>query len=164
MTTSDFWRKFRCQPIQRHNHSTTRHLAKANGDFDSNSGRIRYEYLAIRVGRWLPRPLLCLLLFNLNVGEMGFRVAVGSYVVAEIGFARTQAVLAQPSAKQLVAQPYAVSVDDVSLAVCRDFGKASLHELCRVMGLPGKPESIGGADVESYCREGRIATPTQLQG
>ena len=35
--------------------------------------------------------------------------------------------------------------------------KPSLHELCRVMGLPGKPDGIGGADVERYCREGRIA-------
>ena len=25
------------------------------------------------------------------------------------------------------------------------------------MGLPGKPDGMGGADVESYCREGRIA-------
>jgi hypothetical protein len=35
--------------------------------------------------------------------------------------------------------------------------KSSLHELCRVMGLPGKPDGIAGADVERYCREGRIA-------
>jgi len=35
--------------------------------------------------------------------------------------------------------------------------KASLHELCRVMGLPGKPDGIAGADVEGYYREGRIA-------
>jgi predicted PolB exonuclease-like 3'-5' exonuclease len=25
------------------------------------------------------------------------------------------------------------------------------------MGLPGKPDDISGADVEKYCREGRIA-------
>ena len=35
-------------------------------------------------------------------------------------------------------------------------GKATLHEICRVMGLPGKPDSIDGADVEKYHREGRI--------
>ena len=35
-------------------------------------------------------------------------------------------------------------------------GKASLHELCRVMGLPGKPDGMGGGDVEKYYREGRI--------
>jgi 3'-5' exonuclease len=34
--------------------------------------------------------------------------------------------------------------------------KAGLHELCRVMGLPGKPDAISGADVDRYFREGRI--------
>jgi predicted PolB exonuclease-like 3'-5' exonuclease len=33
---------------------------------------------------------------------------------------------------------------------------ATLHELCRVMGLPGKPDGISGADVERYYRDGRI--------
>jgi 3'-5' exonuclease len=35
--------------------------------------------------------------------------------------------------------------------------KASLHELCRVMGLRGKLDGIAGADVERYYRERRIA-------
>jgi predicted PolB exonuclease-like 3'-5' exonuclease len=34
--------------------------------------------------------------------------------------------------------------------------RATLHELCRVMGLPGKPDGISGADVERYYRDGRI--------
>jgi predicted PolB exonuclease-like 3'-5' exonuclease len=34
--------------------------------------------------------------------------------------------------------------------------KAGLHELCRVMGLPGKPDAINGADVDRYFCEGRI--------
>jgi predicted PolB exonuclease-like 3'-5' exonuclease len=35
-------------------------------------------------------------------------------------------------------------------------GKTTLHELCRVMGLPGKPEGMNGAEVEKYYRDGRI--------
>ena len=35
-------------------------------------------------------------------------------------------------------------------------GKATLHETCRVMGLPGKPNGLSGGDVEQYYREGRI--------
>jgi predicted PolB exonuclease-like 3'-5' exonuclease len=35
-------------------------------------------------------------------------------------------------------------------------GKATLHELCRVMGLPGKPDGMSGAEVEKYYRDGRI--------
>ena len=35
-------------------------------------------------------------------------------------------------------------------------GKATLHELCRVMGLPGKPSGIHGGEVEKYYRDSRI--------
>jgi 3'-5' exonuclease len=35
-------------------------------------------------------------------------------------------------------------------------GRATLHEICRVMGLPGKPNGIDGAEVERYHREGKI--------
>jgi 3'-5' exonuclease len=35
-------------------------------------------------------------------------------------------------------------------------GKTTLHELCRVMGLPGKPSGIHGGEVEKYYRDGRI--------
>lgn len=35
-------------------------------------------------------------------------------------------------------------------------GKATLHELCRVMGLPGKPDGMSGSEVEKYYRDGRI--------
>src|SRR5262245_53984986 len=34
-------------------------------------------------------------------------------------------------------------------------GKATLHELCRVMGLPGK-EGMRGDEVEKYHRDGHI--------
>jgi predicted PolB exonuclease-like 3'-5' exonuclease len=35
-------------------------------------------------------------------------------------------------------------------------GKATLHELCRVMGLPGKPDGISGGEVEKYYRDEHI--------
>jgi predicted PolB exonuclease-like 3'-5' exonuclease len=35
-------------------------------------------------------------------------------------------------------------------------GKATMHELCRVMGLPGKPDGMSGGEVEKYHRDGRI--------
>ncbi len=34
--------------------------------------------------------------------------------------------------------------------------KATLHEICRVMGLPGKPDAIDGSEVYAYFRDGRI--------
>lgn len=35
-------------------------------------------------------------------------------------------------------------------------GKATLNELCKIMGLPGKPDGIDGGEVHRYFREGRI--------
>jgi 3'-5' exonuclease len=35
-------------------------------------------------------------------------------------------------------------------------GKATLHEISRVMGLPGKPKGFDGGEVERYFREGKI--------
>jgi 3'-5' exonuclease len=34
--------------------------------------------------------------------------------------------------------------------------KATLHELSGVMGLPGKPDGISGAEVEKYYHDGHI--------
>ena len=34
--------------------------------------------------------------------------------------------------------------------------KLTLHELCRAMGLPGKPSGISGEEVEKYYRNGHI--------
>jgi hypothetical protein len=34
--------------------------------------------------------------------------------------------------------------------------RATLHELSKMMGMPGKPDGISGADVERYYRKGRI--------
>src|SRR5262249_42638180 len=56
--------------------------------------------------------------------------------------------------------PYRYTEDAVDLCdVLSSFSsqaKATLHELCRVMGLPGKPGGISGAEVEKYYRDGRI--------
>ena len=75
---------------------------------------------------------------------------------------RYRAMVNGVSAPGLAMRPYfnrytedAVDLCDV-LASFSLQGKASLHELSRVMGLPGKPNEINGRDVERYYREGRI--------
>ena len=76
---------------------------------------------------------------------------------------RYRAMICGVAAPGLALRPYfnrytedAIDLCDV-LASFSPQNKASLHELCRVMGLPGKPDGISGADVEKYVREGRIA-------
>jgi 3'-5' exonuclease len=62
----------------------------------------------------------------------------------------------------LAARPYFHRYTDDAVDLCDVLSsfapgaKASLHELCRVMALPGKPDGINGADVDRYFCEGRI--------
>ena len=62
----------------------------------------------------------------------------------------------------LLARPYFHRYTDDAVDLCDVLSsfapgaKAGLHELCRVMGLPGKPDAFNGADVDRHFREGRI--------
>lgn len=76
---------------------------------------------------------------------------------------RYRAMVCGVPAPGLAARPYFNRYSEDAIDLCDVLssfstqGKVSLNELCRVMGLPGKPDDIDGADVERYCREGRIA-------
>jgi 3'-5' exonuclease len=65
------------------------------------------------------------------------------------------------SAPALCARPYfhrytedAIDLCDASLRLPRR--ERTLHEISRVMGLPGKPKGFDGGEVERYFREGKI--------
>jgi predicted PolB exonuclease-like 3'-5' exonuclease len=75
---------------------------------------------------------------------------------------RYRAMVNGVAAPGLAVRPYfnrytedAIDLCDV-LSSFSPQAKATLHELCRVMGLPGKPHGMSGGDVEKYYREGRI--------
>jgi 3'-5' exonuclease len=75
---------------------------------------------------------------------------------------RYRAMVHGVAAPGLSARPYfhryredAVDLCDV-LSSFSPQAKATLHELCRVMGLPGKPDGMTGAEVEKYYRDGHI--------
>jgi 3'-5' exonuclease len=75
---------------------------------------------------------------------------------------RYRAMINKVPAPGLALRPYfnrytedAVDLCDV-LSSFSPNSKATLDELSRIMGLPGKPDGIAGADVERYFREGRI--------
>jgi predicted PolB exonuclease-like 3'-5' exonuclease len=75
---------------------------------------------------------------------------------------RYRAMAHSVSAVGLSARPYFNRYSDDSMDLCDVLSsfspqaRATLHEISRVMGLPGKPESIDGSEVEKYFREGRI--------
>jgi predicted PolB exonuclease-like 3'-5' exonuclease len=75
---------------------------------------------------------------------------------------RYRAMVHGVAAPGLALRPYfnrytedAVDLCDV-LSSYSPQGKATLHELCRVMGLPGKPEGMSGEEVEKYYHDGHI--------
>src|SRR5262245_6015200 len=75
---------------------------------------------------------------------------------------RYRAMINQVPASGLSLRPYfhrytedAIDLCDV-LSSFSPHSKATLNEVSRVMGLPGKPDDIAGTDVERYFREGRI--------
>jgi predicted PolB exonuclease-like 3'-5' exonuclease len=75
---------------------------------------------------------------------------------------RYRAMVNGIAAPGLCARPYFNRYSGDALDLCDALSsfssqaKATLHELCRVMGLPGKPNGMSGSDVEQYFREGRL--------
>ena len=75
---------------------------------------------------------------------------------------RYRAMVHGVAAPGLAVRPYFHRYTDDAIDLCDVLssfsyqGKATLHELCRVMGLPGKPDGVSGAEVEKYFRDGRI--------
>jgi len=75
---------------------------------------------------------------------------------------RYRAMLHKVPAIGLSARPYFHRFTDDAIDLCDVLSsfapgaKSTLHELCRVMGLPGKPDGINGAEVDQYYRDGRI--------
>ncbi len=75
---------------------------------------------------------------------------------------RYRAMVHKVSAIGLSARPYFNRYTDDAMDLCDVLSsfspqaKATLHELCRVMGLPGKPEGIHGGEVQKYYLDGKI--------
>ena len=75
---------------------------------------------------------------------------------------RYRAMTHSVSALGLSARPYFNRYTDDATDLCDVLSsftpqaKCTLHELCRVMGLSGKPVGIDGGEVGKYFREGRI--------
>lgn len=76
---------------------------------------------------------------------------------------RYRAMVNGVAAPGLAMRPYFYRYSEDAIDLCdvlsafNSQGKATLHELCRVMGLPGKPSGIHGGEVEKLYRDGRIS-------
>jgi predicted PolB exonuclease-like 3'-5' exonuclease len=75
---------------------------------------------------------------------------------------RYRAMVNEVSAPGLSARPYFNRYTEDALDLCDVLAsfnpqcRASLDEISKVMGFPGKPDDIAGSEVESYFRDGKI--------
>jgi predicted PolB exonuclease-like 3'-5' exonuclease len=75
---------------------------------------------------------------------------------------RYRAMINEVSAPGLSARPYFNRYTEDALDLCDVLSsfaphtKASLNELSKIMGMPGKPDNIDGSEVEKYFLEGKI--------
>jgi predicted PolB exonuclease-like 3'-5' exonuclease len=75
---------------------------------------------------------------------------------------RYRAMVYGVAAPGLAARPYFHRYTEDAVDLCgvlssfSSQAKVTLHELCRVMGLPGKPDGMTGAEVEKYYRDGHV--------
>jgi 3'-5' exonuclease len=75
---------------------------------------------------------------------------------------RYRAMINEVSAPGLFFRPYFNRYTEDALDLCDVLSsfaphtKASLNELSRIMGMPGKPDNIDGSEVEKYFLDGKI--------
>jgi 3'-5' exonuclease len=68
------------------------------------------------------------------------------------------------SAPGLSARPYFNRYTDDALDLCDALSsfnpqaKATLDEISKIMGMPGKPDGMKGSEVAAYYRAGRISS------
>jgi 3'-5' exonuclease len=113
-----------------------------------------------------------------HIGERSEKALIGSFVdrIADLSpqlvtfngssfdlpVLRYRAMVHGIVAPGLASRPYFNRYTEDAIDLCDVLssfsfqGKATLHELCLVMGLPGKPDGMSGEDVEKYYRDGHI--------
>jgi predicted PolB exonuclease-like 3'-5' exonuclease len=97
-----------------------------------------------------------------RIAELAPQLVTFNGALFDLPVLRYRAIVRGVPAPGLSLRPYfhrftedAIDLCDV-LSSFSPQGKATLHELCRVMGLQGKPGGITGREVEQYYRDGRI--------
>jgi 3'-5' exonuclease len=115
---------------------------------------------APHVGERSERELIAA--FVNKIGELKPQLVTFNGSSFDLPVVRYRAMVHKVSAAGLSARQYFHRYTDDAVDLCDVLasftygGKATLHELCRVMGLPGKPDDIHGGEVDRYFREGRI--------
>jgi predicted PolB exonuclease-like 3'-5' exonuclease len=100
--------------------------------------------------------------FTAKIAELKPQLVTFNGNAFDLPVLRYRAMVHSVSAPGLSARQYFNRYTEDALDLCDALSsfsqqaKVSLHELSRVMGLPGKPDGLGGSEVERYYCERRI--------
>jgi 3'-5' exonuclease len=115
---------------------------------------------APHVGEWTERQLISA--FCDKIAELAPQLVTFNGNTFDLPVLRYRAMIHGISAPGLAVRPYfnrytedAVDLCDI-LSSFTPHAKASLNELSKIMGMPGKSKGIDGTDVERYFLEGKI--------
>jgi 3'-5' exonuclease len=96
-----------------------------------------------------------------KIAELSPRLVTFNGDSFDLPVLRYRAMVHGVSAPGLSARPYFHRYTDDAVDLCDVFssfspqGKATLHEISRVMGLPGKPKGFDGGEVEALLPRGQ---------
>jgi hypothetical protein len=111
---------------------------------------------------WRERSSRALTAFCDKIAELNPQLVTFNGNSFDLPVLRYRAMVHGVSAPGLSMRPYFHRYTEDAIDLCDVFssfspqGKASLHEISRLMGLPGKPKAFDGGEVERYFREGKI--------
>jgi predicted PolB exonuclease-like 3'-5' exonuclease len=102
-----------------------------------------------------------------RVGELRPRLITFNGHSFDLPVLRYRAMVNRISGAGLQARPYFHRYTEDALDLCDVFGsyssgaKVKLDEICKIIGLPGKPAGIDGGEVEAMVKAGRIGEVAQ---
>jgi 3'-5' exonuclease len=102
-----------------------------------------------------------------RIGELRPQLVTFNGHSFDLPVLRYRAMVNRVSGAGLRVLPYFYRYGEEALDLCDVFGsyspgaKVKLDEICKIIGLPGKPSGIDGAEVESMVQAGRIAEVAQ---
>lgn len=101
--------------------------------------------------------------FACKIAELGPRLVTFNGHGFDLPVLRYRAMVNKVSAPGFNVRPYFHRYTEDALDLCDALssygsnGKTKLDEICKVLGLPGKPDGVNGSNVEQMVTEGRIA-------
>ena len=105
--------------------------------------------------------------FTEKIGELRPQLITFNGHSFDLPVLRYRAMVNRVPAIGLQVRPYFHRYKDDALDLCDVFGsygpgaKVKLDEICKIIGLPGKPSGIDGSEVETMVNGGRIAEVAQ---